>query len=135
MLAVGGETRTAHCGDIVALAARERGVAGIVVDGAIRDRAQLESRRRAGLPPRHLAARPGQGRPRSAARAGQARRRHRPPGRPRLRRRGRHRVVAAADADDVLAAARAIEEREREIVAALERGETTVAVFGLKELA
>ena len=32
----------------------------------------------------------------------------------------------AADADAVLAAARALEEREREIVAALERGETTV---------
>ena len=43
-------------------------------------------------------------------------------------------VVAAADADDVLAAARAIEEREREIVAVLERGETTVAAFGLREL-
>ena len=44
-------------------------------------------------------------------------------------------ILAAADADEVLAGARAIEEREREIVAALERGGTTVTVFGLKDLA
>ena len=135
VLAVGGETGTAHCGDIVALAARERGVAGIVVDGAIRDRARTRVGRRPGLPPRHVAARPRQGRPRRAARDGRARRRHRPPGRPRLRRRGRHRDRARPPTPTPCStAARAIEEREREIVAALERGETTVAIFGLKEL-
>ena len=135
VLAVGGETGTAHCGDIIALAARERGVAGIVVDGAIRDRAQLES---VGVPVFHLGTSP-----RGPGKAG--------PGALRVPVALRGvavtpgdlvcadadgvAIVAAADANDVLAAARAIEEREREIVAALERGETTVAVFGLKDLA
>jgi 4-hydroxy-4-methyl-2-oxoglutarate aldolase len=134
VLAVGGETGTGHCGDIVASAARERGVAGIVVDGAIRDRAQLES---VGVPVFHLGASP-----RGPGKAG--------PGALRVPVTLRGvavnpgdlvcadadgvAIVAAADADAVLEAARAIEEREREIVAALERGETTVAVFGLKEL-
>ena len=51
VLAVGGETGTAHCGDIVALAARERGVAGIVVDGAVARPRAARGARRAGLPP------------------------------------------------------------------------------------
>jgi len=135
VLAVGGETRTAHCGDIVALAARERGLAGIVVDGAIRDRAQLEE---VGVPVFHRGTSPhGPGK-------------HGPgelrvpvlldgiaiePGDLVCADADGIAIVAAADADTVLADARAIEEREREIVAALERGETTVTIFGLKDLA
>jgi regulator of RNase E activity RraA len=134
VLATGGETATAHCGDIVARAARERGVAGIVLDGAIRDRAELEG---IGVPVFHVGTSP-----RGPAKAG--------PGALRIpvaiggvtvdpgdfvcADADGIAVVAAADADDVLAAANALEEREREIVAALERGETTVALYGLKEL-
>jgi 4-hydroxy-4-methyl-2-oxoglutarate aldolase len=134
VLAVGGETGVAHCGDILALAARERGVAGIVLDGAIRDRPQLEA---LGLPVFHLGTSP-----RAPGKAG--------PGALRVPvtlagvtvRPGDLvcadadgiAVVAAADAEDVLAAARALEQREREIVARLEQGETTVAIFELGEL-
>jgi len=134
VLAVGGETRTAHCGDILALAARERGVAGIVVDGAIRDRAETE---RVGVPVFHIGTSP-----RGPAKDG--------PGALRVPvtldgvtvRPGDVvcadadgvAIVAAADADAVLEAARAIEQRERDIVAALERGESTVSIFGLEEL-
>src|SRR5262245_31974058 len=55
VLAVDGETETAHCGDIVTLAARVAGVAGIVVDGAVRDRLQLEA---VGVPVFHLGTSP-----------------------------------------------------------------------------
>ena len=41
VLAVGGERETAHCGEIVALAAKKRGIAGIVLDGAIRDPVEI----------------------------------------------------------------------------------------------
>ena len=134
VLAVGGETATAHCGEIVALAARERGVAGIVVDGAIRDRAQLEALGAPGLPPRNLASRPGQGGP------------------------GALRVPVAiggttvqpgdlvcADADGVASSAAEPTRcsppagRSRSASAGSSprssRGESTVAIFGLKELA
>src|SRR3954451_21467805 len=134
VLAVGEETERAHCGDVVAQAARERGVAGVVFDGAVRDRAQLEA---VGVPVFHLGVSP-----RGPGKAG--------PGALRVPVTIRGvtinpgdlvcadadgiAIVAPGAADDVLAAARAIEEREREIVAALERGETTVAIYGLKEL-
>ena len=134
VLAVGGETGTAHCGDIVALAARERGVAGIVVDGAVRDRAQLEA---LGLPVFHIGASP-----RGPAKAGPGALRvpvtlvgvEVQPGDLVCADADGIAVVAAAEADAVLAAAAALEERERGIVAAIERGETTVAIFGLQEL-
>ena len=134
VLAVGEETGTAHCGDIVALAARERGVAGIVVDGAIRDRAQLES---VGVPVFHLGASPrgpGKNGPGALRVPVTIRGVTVQPGDLVCADADGIAIVAPADADDVLAAARAIEEREREIVAALERGETTVSIFGLKEL-
>ena len=41
VLAVGGERQVAHCGGILATAALERGIAGLVLDGAIRDRAEI----------------------------------------------------------------------------------------------
>lgn len=134
VLAVGGETGVAHCGDIVALAARERGVAGIVVDGAVRDRAQLEA---IGVPVFHRGTSPC-----APSRAGPGALRVRvtlagvivQPGDLVCADADGVLVVPAADADAVLAAARDLEEREREVVAALERGETTLEIFGLEAL-
>jgi 4-hydroxy-4-methyl-2-oxoglutarate aldolase len=134
VLAVGEEQEVAHCGDILALAAQERGVAGIVLDGAIRDRTEIAE---LGLPVFHLGVSPC-----GPAKAG--------PGalRVAVELRGVRiepgdlvcadadgiAVVRAADADEVLAAAEALEAREQEIVARIRRGETTPDIFGLKEL-
>jgi 4-hydroxy-4-methyl-2-oxoglutarate aldolase len=135
VLAVGGETAIAHCGDIIARAARQRGVAGIVVDGAVRDRARLEA---IGVPVFHLGTSPrapGKAGPGALGVPVALRGTTVNPGDLVCADADGIAVVPAADADDVLAAARALEQREREVVAALERGETTVTVFGLKELA
>jgi 4-hydroxy-4-methyl-2-oxoglutarate aldolase len=131
VLAVGGETAIAHAGEIVAHAARERGAAGIVLDGAVRDRLQLEA---LGVPVFHRGTSP---RAPSKASPGALRRRvtlggaivH--PGDLVCADADGLVVVPAADADAVLAAADALEEREREIVAALSRGKTTVEILGL----
>lgn len=134
VLSVGGEQEIAHCGDIIALAAKERGVAGIVLDGAVRDRAEIAS---LGLPIFHLGTSP-----RGPAKAGPG-----AIGVP-VRLAGARvepgdlvcadadgvAIVRSASADEVLAAARALEAREQEIVAALRRGESTVAIYGLGEL-
>ena len=77
VLAVGGEREIAHCGEIIALAALERGIAGIVLDGAIRDRAEIAA---LGFPVfcrGTLAARAPARRPRRPRRPGRARRSHR----------------------------------------------------------
>lgn len=134
VLAVGEEQGVAHCGDILALAAQQRGVAGVVLDGAIRDRTEIAE---LGLPVFHLGSSPA-----GPAKAG--------PGalRVAVELRGVRiepgdlvcadadgiAVVRAADADEVLAAAEALEAREQEIVARIRRGETTPDIFGLKEL-
>jgi 4-hydroxy-4-methyl-2-oxoglutarate aldolase len=55
VLAVDGERARAHCGGIIATAARTRGVAGLVLDGAVRDLTELEQ---IGLPVFHLGASP-----------------------------------------------------------------------------
>jgi 4-hydroxy-4-methyl-2-oxoglutarate aldolase len=135
VLAVGGETATAHCGDILAAAARARGVAGIVLDGAVRDRAQLEA---LDVPVFHRGTSP-----RGPSKAG-------PgalgipvtlsgvtvhPGDLVCADADGVVVVPAAEAEAILDAAAQIEERERELVAAIGRGETTVDLFGLRELA
>jgi 4-hydroxy-4-methyl-2-oxoglutarate aldolase len=135
VLAVGGERGVAHCGDLIAGAALARGVAGIVVDGAIRDHAAIVA---LGLPVFHLGCSP-----RGPGKAG--------PGEigvpVRLAGVTVHAgdlvcadadgvaVVRRAHADEIVAAAEALEAREREIVAAIERGESTVSILGLKELA
>ena len=134
VLAVGGEQQVAHCGDIIARAARERGVAGIVFDGAVRDRAEIA---RLELPVFHLGTSP-----RGPGKQG--------PGALRVpvELRGvrvEHGDLVCADSDGiaivrrdeaeiVVAAAAALEAREQEIVAAIERGESTVRIFDLKEL-
>jgi 4-hydroxy-4-methyl-2-oxoglutarate aldolase len=135
VLAVGGETATAHCGDILAAAARARGVAGIVLDGAIRDRAQLEA---LGVPVFHRGTSP-----RGPSKTG-------PgvlgvpvtlaevtvhPGDLVCADADGVVVVPAGAAEAVLEAARELEEREHELVAAIERGASTVDLFGLTELA
>ena len=135
VLAVGGERRSPTAATSSRSPPASAGVAGIVVDGAIRDRAEIERARGARLPPRHLAARARQERP-GRARACRSSSTASPiqPGDLVCADADGIAIVAAADADDVLAAARALEQREREIVAALARGETTVDIFGLKEL-
>jgi len=135
VLAVGGEQGVAHCGEIVALAARRRGVAGIVLDGAIRDRDELAT---IGLPLFHRGCSPlgpakaGPGALRVPVELGGVRIE---PGDLVCADADGVVVVSAAEAETVLAAARALVERERAIIAAIERGETTVAIYDLKELA
>jgi 4-hydroxy-4-methyl-2-oxoglutarate aldolase len=135
VLAVGGEEEIAHCGEILAVAARRQGVAGIVLDGAIRDRVEIE---RLAYPVFHRGTSP------------------RGPGKDGP---GALRVtidlfgvsvspgdlvcadadgvvfVPAGEAETVLVAAAELEAREREIVAEVERGSSTVEIFGLEELA
>jgi 4-hydroxy-4-methyl-2-oxoglutarate aldolase len=134
VLAVGGEQSIAHCGGIVARAARERGIAGVVLDGAVRDREELGE---VGVPIFHLGTSPlgpgkaGPGALRVAIELGGV---AVAPGDLVCADADGVAVVAAAHADAVLEAARALEEREQGIIAALERGETTVAIYGLKPL-
>ena len=134
VLAVGGERETAHCGEIIAIAAMERGIAGIVLDGAIRDRTEISE---LGLPVFHLGVSP-----RGPAKNGpgalgvpvelcgvSVR-----PGDLVCADADGIAIVRAADAAEVQAAVAALEEREQGIIAAIRRGTTTVDVFGLKEL-
>jgi 4-hydroxy-4-methyl-2-oxoglutarate aldolase len=134
VLAVGGERDTAHCGGIIAAAARARGIAGIVLDGAIRDRIELAA---LGLPVFHLDVSP-----RKPTKEG--------PGALRvpvelLGVRVEQGDLVAADADgivivpaaraeDLLVAARALDAREAEILAQLAEGKTTVEIYGLDPL-
>jgi 4-hydroxy-4-methyl-2-oxoglutarate aldolase len=134
VLAVGGEREVAHCGGIVAAAALERGVAGIVLDGAIRDRAEIAE---LGLPVFHLGTSPrgpgkaGPGALRVAVELGGVRVE---PGDLVCADADGIAIVPAVIAPGVRAAAEALEEREREILAAIERGESTVDIYGLKGL-
>jgi 4-hydroxy-4-methyl-2-oxoglutarate aldolase len=131
VLAVGGERGRAHCGGIVATAGRARGVAGLVLDGAVRDRTELEE---IDFPVFHLDASPlkptknGPAELRVPVEIGDVRIE---PG-----------DLVAADADgivivplahaaELLAAAQALEEREWGILAQIEAGATTVEIYGL----
>jgi 4-hydroxy-4-methyl-2-oxoglutarate aldolase len=135
VLAVGGEREVAHCGEIVAIAAQKRGVAGIVLDGAIRDRIEIAE---LGLPVFHLGTSPrGPGKTGPGAL-------HVPielggvriePGDLVCADADGLAVVPAALAGEVRAAAEALEQREQGILAAIGRGERTVDIYGLKELA
>ena len=134
VLAVGGERCRAHCGGIIATAARARGIAGLVLDGAIRDRRELEE---IGLPVFHLGASPLKPAKNGAAElrvpvelggvriepgdlvAGDA---------------DGIVVVPRAHADELLAAAAQLEAREREILAQIEEGRTTVEIYGYEPL-
>ena len=131
VLAVGGERGRAHCGGIVATAAHARGVAGLVLDGAVRDRGELEE---IGFPVVHLGASPlkptkdGPAELGVAVEIGGVRIE---PG---------DRVVADADgivivplahAAELVTAAAALEAGEGEIVAQIEAGKTTLEIYGL----
>jgi 4-hydroxy-4-methyl-2-oxoglutarate aldolase len=130
VLSVGGERSRAHCGGIVATAAKARGVAGLVVDGAVRDRGDFEA---LGLPVFHLGTsplKPGKGGPVEL--------------RVPVDLKGvriEHGDLVAADADgivvvpsaiadELLAAAALLGAREREVLAQIEKGETTLEIYG-----
>jgi 4-hydroxy-4-methyl-2-oxoglutarate aldolase len=134
VLAVGGERGRAHCGGMIASAARARGIAGIVVDGAVRDRAELEE---IGLPVFHRGVSPLKPAKDGVARLGV------PieidgvriePGDLIAADSDGIVVVPRAHADELLAAAAALENREREILARIEEGETTLEIYGYESL-
>ena len=106
-----------------------------MLDGAIRDRAEIAALGLPGVLSRHLAARPGEGRARapSASRSSSTASGSVPATLSAPTRTG-WRVVPAADVEEVEAAVVALEAKEAGIVAELRRGGTTVDVFGLKEL-
>jgi regulator of RNase E activity RraA len=134
VLAVGGERRRAHCGGIVATAARTRGVAGLVVDGAVRDRDELE---KIGLPVFHLGASPLKPSKDGPAELGV------PVGIGGVRIEPGDLIAADADgivvvpaalADELAAAASELEAREIEILAELAAGRTTPEIYGFGPL-
>ncbi|HEY4349171.1 MAG TPA: RraA family protein [Gaiellaceae bacterium] len=134
VLAVGGETATAHCGEVIVRAAMERGIAGIVVDGAIRDRAEIAE---LGFPVFALGTSPrGPGKVGPGALGVPIELRgvtiH--PGDLVCADADGVAVVAAADAAEVRAAALELAERERHILAEIGRGRTTVDIYELKDL-
>ena len=134
VLAVGGEREIAHCGEIVAIAAAERGIAGILLDGAIRDRSELAS---LGLPVFHRGSSPvgptknGPGALGVSVEICGVRV---SPGDLVCADADGVAIVAAPDAAEVRAAVEALAAREQGIIAELRRGRTTVDVFGLGAL-
>jgi 4-hydroxy-4-methyl-2-oxoglutarate aldolase len=134
VLAVGGERGRAHCGGIIATAARARGVAGLVLDGAIRDRGELEE---IGLPVFHLGASPVKPAKDGPAALGV------PVELGGVRIEPGDLIAADADgivvvprlhADELSAAAEALEAREREILTEIGKGKTTVEIYGYELL-
>jgi 4-hydroxy-4-methyl-2-oxoglutarate aldolase len=131
VLAVGGERGRAHCGGIVAAAAHARGVAGLVLDGAIRDRTEVEE---IGFPVFHLGASPlkpakdGPAELRVPVEIGGVRIE---PGDLVAADADGIVIVPLAHAEELVAAAAALETREREILAEVEAGRTTVEIYGL----
>jgi 4-hydroxy-4-methyl-2-oxoglutarate aldolase len=128
---VGGHREAGHWGELMTIAARHRGLAGVVIDGSVRDRLALA---RLGFPVFHLGVAP---RPATKREPGELnvpveiRGRRIEPG-----------DLVVADADGVVAvpagqaarvleAAAELERREAEIAARLEQGETTMHVLGL----
>ena len=134
VLAVSGERRVAHCGEIVAIAARERGIAGIVLDGAVRDRAEIAA---LGFPvffrgssPRG----PGKSGPGALGVPVELDGVSIHPGDLVCADADGIAVVAAADVEAVKAAVAALEAREQEIMAEIRNGRSTVELFELEEL-
>jgi len=131
VLAVGGERGRAHCGGIVATAAHARGVAGLVLDGAIRDRSELEE---IGFPVFHLGASPlkptkdGPAELGVAVEIGGARIE---PGDLVVADADGIVIVPLAHAAELVTAAAALEAGEGEIVAQIEAGKTTLEIYGL----
>ena len=121
-------------GELLATQAKGRGVAAMLVDAAVRD---VEELRELGLPiwARWVRVRGAdKTRARRDRRAGRGRRRDDPARRRRRARRGRRGRRRAARVDEVLGAARARAEREREKRAKLEAGALSYDLDGLREL-
>jgi 4-hydroxy-4-methyl-2-oxoglutarate aldolase len=134
VLAVGGEQQVAHCGEIVALAARERGLAGLVLDGAIRDRAEITA---LGFPvffrgtsPRG----PGKSGPGALGVPVELDGVTIRPGDLVCADADGVAIVTGADIVGVEADVAALEAREQAIVAAIRNGTSTVEIYRLKEL-
>ena len=134
VLAVDGERQVAHCGEIVAIAALERGLAGLVLDGAIRDRAEIAE---LGFPvffrgtsPRG----PGKNGPGALGVPVELDGVTVHPGDLVCADADGVAIVSAADVAGVQADVAALEAREQAIVAAIRSGTTTVEIFRLKEL-
>jgi len=131
VLAVGGERGRAHCGGIVATAAHARGVAGLVLDGAVRDRGELEE---IGFPVFHLGASPlkptkdGPAELGVAVEIGGVRIE---PGDLVVADADGIVIVPLAHAAELVTAAAALEAGEGEIVAQIEAGKTTLEIYGL----
>ena len=134
VLAVGGERGRAHCGGIIAAAAHARGVAGLVLDGAIRDRTELEE---IAFPVFHLGTSPlkpakdGPAALRVPVEIGGIRVE---PGDLVAADADGIVVVPRAHADELSAAAEALEVRERETLAKIAEGKTTVEIYGYEPL-
>jgi 4-hydroxy-4-methyl-2-oxoglutarate aldolase len=134
VLSVGGERGRAHCGGILATAARARGIAGVLLDGAIRDSGELEQ---IGLPVFHLGTSPLKPTKDGPVLFGVAIELcgvRIEPG-----------DLIAADADGVVvvpharaaelcAAAEALEQGESAILAQIAGGKTTVEIYGYEPL-
>ncbi|MEP6812612.1 MAG: RraA family protein [Actinomycetota bacterium] len=134
VLAVGGERGRAHCGGIVATAAHGRGIGGLVLDGAIRDRSEIAE---LGLPVFHLGASPLKPAKDGPAALGV------PVEIGGVRIEPGDLVAADADgivivprahAEELLAAAKALEDGEHAILTQLEAGKTTVEIYGFDPL-
>ena len=134
VLAVGGARGRAHCGGIMASAARARGLAGLVVDGAVRDLAELEE---IGLPVFHRGVsplKPGKDGPASLGVPVEIDGARIEPGDLIAADADGVVVVCRAHADELLAAAVALEAREREILSRIEGGETSLEIYGYEPL-
>lgn len=134
VLAVGGERGTAHCGGIVAAAARERGIAGIVVDGAIRDRAEIAE---LGVPVFHLGTsprKPGKAGPGALDVPVEVLGVRVDPGDFVCADADGIAIVSRGDADEVVAAAEALEAKEQATLEQIAGGAFTVDLYGLPPL-
>ena len=134
VLAVAGEQETAHCGGIVARAARERGVGGIVVDGAVRDRVEIAE---LGFPVFHLGTsprKPGKDGPGAVGIPVELLGVRIHPGDLVCADADGVAVVGQVEADEVVAAATVLEDRERAILEQVAGGALTVDVYGLRPL-
>jgi 4-hydroxy-4-methyl-2-oxoglutarate aldolase len=134
VLAAGGERGRAHCGGIIATAARKRGIAGLVLDGAVRDLAELAE---IGWPVFHRGASPLKPSKDGPAALGV------PVTVDGVRIEPGDLIAADADgivvvphalAGDLLAAAAALEAGESDVLSQLDAGRTTVDIYGFGPL-
>lgn len=134
VVAAAGEQGTAHLGDVLAAAALARGVVGVVVDGAIRDRSALAELRfpvfHRGTSPRG----PGKAGPGAIEVPVELAGTRVEPGDLVCADADGVAVVRKADRDEVLAAAAALDEREQVLRAAIADGRSTVELLSLPEL-